>query len=211
MGAAGHGPSASEVLDGVSFEQSLTLLAAGILGLTTVWLALVTVATVVEGLWGVSSAGLRAVTPAMLRRVVLVCCGVAAGAGALGPAAAEPHPPGEVEHQTAGVAIGAVLTGLPLPDRPLGEAPRARGRTPLARPEPATARYQVRPGDSLWDIAARHLGGSPSPAEVGAAWRRLHHANRDVVGADPDLLATGSWLVLPDLHRPPRDDESSPS
>ncbi|HEX6248413.1 MAG TPA: LysM domain-containing protein [Nocardioidaceae bacterium] len=213
MDTAGHGPSGSE-LGGLSFEQTLTLLAAGTVGLIALWLALVTVATAVEALCGVSSAALRAVTPAMLRRAVLLCCGIAAGAGVLSPAGAVSHPSGGSEQETAGRLSGAVLSGLPLPDRPVGAASRVRGRATVARPEPATPRYRVRPGDSLWSIAAQHLVGTPSPAEVDAAWRRLYHANRLVVGDDPDLLTTGSWLVLPsdpDSGRPTRGDDSSRS
>ena len=46
----------------------------------------------------------------------------------------------------------------------------------------------MRRGDSLWDIAARHLGPDASAADVAVEWPRWHHANRDVIGADPDLL-----------------------
>jgi nucleoid-associated protein YgaU len=55
----------------------------------------------------------------------------------------------------------------------------------------------VRRGDSLWDIAARHLGADASAADVAVEWPRWHQANRDVIGSDPDLLIPGQRLVPP--------------
>lgn len=89
------------------------------------------------------------------------------------------------------------------PDRPAGPA---RTRTPApvrlvtAAPhaEQAVAdELVVRSGDSLWDIAARHLGPQASAAEVAAEWPRWHAANREVIGPDPDLLLPGQRLVPP--------------
>lgn len=55
----------------------------------------------------------------------------------------------------------------------------------------------VRRGDTLWEIAARHLGAGATPAEVARAWPEWHRANRAVIGADPDLLLPGQRLVPP--------------
>ncbi|GAB6936612.1 LysM peptidoglycan-binding domain-containing protein [Isoptericola variabilis] len=52
-------------------------------------------------------------------------------------------------------------------------------------------------GDTLWDIAARSLGGSPTDAEVLREVTRWHAENRDVIGADPDLLLPGQILRAP--------------
>jgi nucleoid-associated protein YgaU len=54
----------------------------------------------------------------------------------------------------------------------------------------------VRPGDSLWRIAAAHLTDA-APAEVAAAWPRWWQANRPVIGDDPDLIHPGQRLVAP--------------
>lgn len=54
----------------------------------------------------------------------------------------------------------------------------------------------VSPGDSLWSIAARALPAGASAAEVDRAWRAIWHHNRDVVGADPDLIIPGDRLDL---------------
>ncbi len=56
----------------------------------------------------------------------------------------------------------------------------------------------VRRGDTLWDLAARHLGPDAGDAEIAAEWPRWHGANREVIGADPDLLLPGQRL-----HPPP--------
>ena len=52
-------------------------------------------------------------------------------------------------------------------------------------------------GDSLWSIAARHLGPAADATEVAEAWPRWWEANRSVVGDDPDLLLPGQRLVAP--------------
>ena len=55
----------------------------------------------------------------------------------------------------------------------------------------------MRRGDTLWSIAARHLGPNPSDAEIAQAWPAWHDANREVVGSDPDLLLPGQVLRSP--------------
>lgn len=55
----------------------------------------------------------------------------------------------------------------------------------------------VRRGDTLWGIAARHLGPEASAAEVAEEWPRWYAANRAVIGDDPDLLAPGDRLRPP--------------
>jgi nucleoid-associated protein YgaU len=55
----------------------------------------------------------------------------------------------------------------------------------------------VRRGDSLWSIAARHLGPGASDAEIAAQWPRWWHANRAVIGTDPDLILPGTRLIPP--------------
>jgi nucleoid-associated protein YgaU len=56
----------------------------------------------------------------------------------------------------------------------------------------------VRPGDTLWSIAASRLGpGTPTDAAVDAAWRRLYAHNRSTVGPRPDLIHPGARLRMP--------------
>ena len=53
-------------------------------------------------------------------------------------------------------------------------------------------------GDTLWSIAARHLGPDASDAEIARAWPAWFEANRGVVGDDPDLLRPGQVLRAPE-------------
>ena len=89
----------------------------------------------------------------------------------------------------------------PAADRPLAATSVDRP----AAPPPATAgppAVRVRPGDSLWVIAARHLGADPPDAAVARAWPRWHQANRGLIGADPDLLVPGQLLHPPTTEEP---------
>jgi nucleoid-associated protein YgaU len=69
-------------------------------------------------------------------------------------------------------------------------------------PAPAAsdaAEVVVRRGDSLWSIAARHLGPGASDAEIAEAWPAWYTTNRDVVGDDPDLILPGQVLQAPQV------------
>ncbi len=90
------------------------------------------------------------------------------------------------------------------PDRPAA-APRRSAVAPvhLVTAVPGAGRsvadeVVVRRGDTLWDIAARHLGPGASAADVATEWPRWHDANRRQIGADPDLILPGLRLTPPD-------------
>jgi nucleoid-associated protein YgaU len=55
----------------------------------------------------------------------------------------------------------------------------------------------VRRGDSLWSIAARHLGAGATDAEIAVAWPAWHALNADLIGDDPDLIHPGLRLRVP--------------
>ncbi len=55
----------------------------------------------------------------------------------------------------------------------------------------------VRLGDTLWDVAARHLGPGAGDLDVARAWPRWYATNRDIIGPDPDLLLPGTRLTPP--------------
>jgi LysM domain len=80
------------------------------------------------------------------------------------------------------------------------------GRAGTGRSDPADHRtvVVVHRGDTLWAIAARHLGPAATAAQVAAEWPRWHAANRSTIGADPDLILPGQSLVAPQRH-PPAD------
>lgn len=79
-------------------------------------------------------------------------------------------------------------------------APQSHDTDPAAGPsDPATARIVVvQNGDSLWSISEDLIDPDGSdPALVAATWPLLHEANRDRIGADPDLLRPGQELLIP--------------
>ena len=76
----------------------------------------------------------------------------------------------------------------------------AIGRASPAVPPPRNlpgAAVTVRPGDSLWAIAARALGGHATNARIAAAWPQWWAANRSRIGPDPGLIRPGQHLVPP--------------
>jgi hypothetical protein len=175
-------PSAARLADAgtwsVSFEGLLEpLCAVAFLGaaawlwtLTTVTVGAVLLDRVPESV--ASRAG-------VVRRVVLVACGVAVVAGTAAPVAA------------AAGGDEQVLVGLRLPDR---AASTSRAPSSSRLPDAAAAVHVVRPGDSLWSVAE---ATSPPGTDVDARWRAIWAANRDVVGDDPHLILPGQRLRLP--------------
>jgi hypothetical protein len=180
----------------------LTGLAAVALAVVGLWLTAVVVASSVEVLTGASSALLRAVTPGVVRRAVLVCCGLTVGGvTALSPAAADP-PAGTQEHAGAAVpSTASALAGLPLPDRAVGGAVR---QAVHAADEGAPPHRLVHRGDSLWSIAEELLPPGSGAADIDTAWRRIYRVNRAAIGREPDLLTPGTTLRLPGSMRPHR-------
>ena len=141
---------------------------------------------------------------------------VTAGAAANGPAATWPtstpparaagsaSPPGvpPPAASSSGGAPDAAWTPSP-PDRVRVHDPEALD---LLSRAPAAGRVVdegvvVRRGDSLWSITGRYLGPSATADEIAREWPRWHEANRDVIGADPDLIQPGQVLRPPTPSR----------
>ncbi|GAA1501789.1 LysM peptidoglycan-binding domain-containing protein [Nocardioides humi] len=179
----GPGPDFAAAL--VRACAAAALVAAGVL-----WV------TVTDVVWGVLRSG---GTPpgrstgrvGSVRRLVLAACGVtvlattapAHAGSSLGSGA----PAGADAPLGSDAPAGArALDGLPLPDRAVG---RRVGSGPTV--------VIVRPGDSLWTIAARRLGPGASAADVASYWRRVQALNAAVIGPDPDLIQPGQSLRLP--------------
>jgi len=83
-----------------------------------------------------------------------------------------------------------------------GSAPGSSGEEPTPAPGAAAARGDagtvvVASGDTLWGIAARHLGGDPTDAAIAAAWPAWYDANAATIGADPGLILPGQVLRVP--------------
>jgi hypothetical protein len=91
-------------------------------------------------------------------------------------------PPPAAKHTSAGPA--ALVTSVA--HRDTGE-PGDRG----------TQGYVVRRGDTLWDIAARHLGPGATAVDISRAWPAWYDANRAVIGPDPGVIRPGVLLSPP--------------
>jgi resuscitation-promoting factor RpfA len=63
--------------------------------------------------------------------------------------------------------------------------------------------YVVRRGDTLWDIAARHLGPGATAVDISREWPAWYDANRTVIGSDPGLISPGELLVTPSASASP--------
>jgi nucleoid-associated protein YgaU len=167
----------------------------------------------------------RVALPGALYRVAAGAAGVglvlaptsAAGASTPGPvgsaavqsaagadAPVPPRWPSDAPLPTPGWPTGgsdATATPAPRPrpaHRPPAPAPAPRPTpTPTPTPTDRTRQVVVRPGDSLWSLAADHLPASAPAAAVARSWPRWYGANRAVIGADPDLLQPGQVLRVP--------------
>lgn len=170
-------------------------------------------------------------TPAVARRTAAFILGVGVGvAGGPSPAAAGSRAPvGAVSSAVADPGFEALASPpvaafqpraevvppapgfAPAPATPAapGFTPSAPRVRPQADPGLLGARTQsgsdgevvVHRGDSLWSLAARHLGPEAGDAEIARAWPQWFEANRDRIGDDPDLILPGQVLRIPDTTR----------
>ncbi|MBD7918043.1 LysM peptidoglycan-binding domain-containing protein [Cellulomonas sp. Sa3CUA2] len=144
--------------------------------------------------------------PGLVRRALAVA--VAAGVGLTGAAGA---------YATADAPPAPVVVTVDLGWSPTATDPAApsQGATEAASSEVVPVASQVptitaaaaaaapagsvevRPGDTLWGLAARALGPGASDAAIAAEWPRWYAANAATIGPDPDVLQPGQVLVVP--------------
>lgn len=165
---------------GADFTTLLVQLCAvvGTAAAIALWL---TTTGVVREVAGPGAAAGPTERPGVVRTALLTICGVAVLSGV-----------SAVGHASLDAPLTArALDGLPLPDRATGRI--SPGDSGLQHGNVV----RVRPGDSLWAIAARALGPDPSVADVASYCRRLHAANAAAIGPDPDLIQPHQQLRLP--------------
>lgn len=141
--------------------------------------------------------------PAAVERMVAA---PAAGPSQLGDriAAAVDQAPSQLGDRVIAVSVAFPQDDeAPAPfDRPAAATNRPAAEMSVVggarRAVPAAAEsLVVRRGDTLWSIAREHLPPGASDEQVDAHWRRWYGANRDVIGADPDLITPGTRLTPP--------------
>jgi hypothetical protein len=185
----GHRPAADLLLTAATLDAAAGAAAAVVAWGLAAWLLtalLVTALSACPARLGVISALVAArITP----RVLHGCVRVVLASGVAAASAATAWPVAAAEAAPAAAPAPAPDAGFPTLDRPVPDPVR---RLPVA--------HVVRPGESLWRVAALHLGDKPTDEAIAAAWPRWHAANRAVIGPDPGLLRPGQRLVAPPLE-----------
>ena len=93
----------------------------------------------------------------------------------------------QAEHQSLSPFFGGQREGAP-----------SREVAPASRNHTTRSSHQVVVGDSLWSIACHELSDDASPPEILEYSLRIHSANLDVMGDNPNILYPGQTLTLPD-------------
>lgn len=108
-------------------------------------------------------------------------------------------------------AASPVFARPPEPE-PISPAWKPRPTPPgagalIRRPRPAEpdadedhSSVVVRPGDTLWTIAAQRLGGYATDVEIALSWPEWYAQNRTLIGSDPSLIQPGQILQAPAPH-----------
>ncbi|HST46869.1 LysM peptidoglycan-binding domain-containing protein [Jatrophihabitans sp.] len=185
-------------------DAAVATLAGALLWLVALWVAVslaLTAGSLLPGRLGaLARAVARRLTPAALRRVVVAAAGASI---LLTPVTALAAPAGSP-------VPGSTPSAMPAVGWPTDPTPSADPTTSAPAPQVAprfsqgtgrdarsAGQVTVRPGDSLWSIAARRLGTSPPAARIQQEWPRWYAANRHLIGADPGLILPGTRLVAP--------------
>jgi nucleoid-associated protein YgaU len=208
----------------VGADAAATTLCGALLWCVAAWLAVGLLALAAAQLPGAAGRLAWAASRALLPRAVYRLAAGATGLGVLlAPVAAGAQPgaaPTPAPSPTAAATLpapswpasNAPASNAPASDTPAGNAPAsnapannapannapAGGDAPQTDgTQPDAAHVTVQAGDSLWRIAATHLGADATSAQIAEAWPRWYAANRAVIGADPALIRPGQVLSAP--------------
>jgi hypothetical protein len=184
-------------------DPLMTLCAAALAWACLSWLTLAFVLALLTAVPGTAHGALTRVaawvTPPVVRRASVTLLGLAVAVPATAAAAGATTPAPDSGRQPTVSAASQVRTGpLPNLDRPIA------GRPPLTDP------VAVRPGDTLWAIAAR-TSPVATDAAVRRSWPRWYAANRAAIGPDPDLIRPGQHLRPPYAPFPAHEHSEEPS
>ncbi len=175
----------------LEFDRGLTIalsLVAGIFALRCLLGSLLYVCGMLPGAIGTRCRSVSAqLTPRLARRFAAAALGAMTLAGTAGL--------GSVH-----AAVDPATVELPNLDR--GRTVPANAAKPATRPAnpPASSpgtRIVVRDGDCLWTLAAQRLGSGATDTQIDREWRRWYKLNRTAIGTNPDLVRTGTRLLVP--------------
>ena len=98
----------------------------------------------------------------------------------------------------AALALWALLVALSPAVADAEETPRTNARANAQDTAVRPAHYVVvAPGDSLWSISERQLGPGATGMQIARGVERIYALNRDLIGADADLILVGQRFALP--------------
>jgi hypothetical protein len=75
----------------------------------------------------------------------------------------------------------------------------------------STPSIVVRPGDCLWSISQERLAPNASPQRILNGTEQIYTLNRELIGADPDLIFVGQELLLPPAMSSGRPTGATPA
>lgn len=104
---------------------------------------------------------------------------------------------GEAEGQPPADALSPGWRPASLPVEPGPLAAQETRQATTVEPGARRTAVTVLAGDTLWDIAAAHLGAEASDVQIALEWPRWYAANRGLIGSDPDVLLPGQILLAP--------------
>lgn len=109
------------------------------------------------------------------------------------------EPPGDTQPADPDPA-GQPATGQPAATEATPTPTAGLALEPTRERPSAAGEVVVKRGDTLWAIAADHLGPDATAPAIAAEWPRWYAANRAVIGDDPDLILPGT-ILHPPSHR----------
>jgi nucleoid-associated protein YgaU len=171
------------------------------------YLAVAVAATAVAHIGSAGSLAMTSIqhiAPARLRRLVDAAISVGVAGAIVGTTAAAPAAAISVNHVAVRppTVAGSPFDwpGLSNPQSPRHSPHHHHGvRHHSQQRTVSSGSVVVAPGDTLWAIAAHHLGPRASAAAVTTAWHAWYAANRSIIGSDPGLIQPGQRLVTPDV------------
>lgn len=188
--AAAGAPRASRIT-GAFAPAFMRRLALAVLGLSLAATPAAHADTLPDPTWQPSAS-----VPAMLAATPSAPAAAGAETPAAETPAAETAPAGTTPAESALEATALPQPGW-TPSAPLAPTGLLVQQPARGAEAAGTPTVEVRPGDTLWSIVARHLGPGATELDIAAAWPDWYAANRGAIGDSPHLILPGQLLTAP--------------